>query len=147
MANFMQTTTGGVAVARTARTSTDSNQLIAVGETINVTAAQLTLGTLHGNIRVPKNAEIAFVTLNATDLDTNGSPTITLEIGDAGDTDRLLAANTIAQTGAAPVTPQIAKTGYGYKYTDETLIQVRVAAAAATGAAGSISYQVYYVSQ
>lgn len=114
MAKFMPKTTGGVAVARTAKTSTDSNQLIVEGEEIAVTGAQLTLGALFGNIRVPKGAQVLWVQLDATDLDTNGSPTITLEIGDAGDTDRLLAANTIAQSGAAVVGPTIAKTGFGY---------------------------------
>lgn len=147
MALFMPTSVGGVAVNRTAKTSTDSNQLTSVAEAISVTAAQLTLGALFGNIRVPKGAEIAFVQLDATDLDTGGSPSITLEVGDAGDTDRLLAANAIAQTGAAPVGPTIAKTGFGYRYPDETLIQVRVAAAPATAAAGTIKLAVHYVSQ
>ena len=128
---------------RPAKTSTDSNQVTFAGETINVVAAQLTLGALLGNILVPKGAEILFVQLDATDLDTGGSPAITLEIGDAGDTDRLLAANSIGQTGAAPVGPTIAKTGFGYKYTDETLVSVRVAVAPATAAAtGVIKYGV-----
>lgn len=147
MAEMMKATTAGVATYRSAKTSTDSNQLTSVGETITVSAAQLTLGAVFGNIRVPRGAEMAFVQLDATDLDTNGSPTLTLEIGDAGDTDRLLAANTIGQTGAVPVGPTIAKTGFGYKYTDETLVTVRVAVAPATGAAGTIKYIVHYVSQ
>lgn len=147
MARFMPSTTGGTAVARASRTSTDSNQLTSVGESMSVTAAQLTLGALFGNIRVPKGAEIAFVQLDATDLDTNGTPTITLEIGDTGDPDRLLTANTVAQTGAVPVGPSIAKTGFGYRYTDETIVQVRVGAIPATAAAGTIKYAVHYVSQ
>lgn len=147
MARFMPPATAGVAVARTSKTSTDSNQLTSVGEQITVTAAQLTLGAVFGNIRVPKGAEIAFVQLDATDLDTNGTPLITLEIGDTGDTDRLLVANTIAQTGAAPVGPSIAKTGFGYRYPDETLVQVRVAAAPATAAGGTIKYALHYISQ
>ena len=147
MAKFFETTTAGVALARTARTSTDSNLLVSVGETINVTAIQLTLGALFGNIRVPKGAEIAFVQLDATDLDTNGTPLITLEVGDAVNTARLLTANAVAQTGAAPVGPTIAKTGFGYRYTDETLVQVRVAAIPGTAAAGSVKYAIHYISQ
>lgn len=130
-----------------AKTSTDSNQLTFAGEVITVATTQLTLGTLLGNIVVPKGAEIAFVQLDATDLDTNGTPTLTLEIGDAGDTDRLLAANAIGQTGAAVVGPTIAKTGFGYRYAEETLVSVRVAVAAATAAAGTIKYSIAYVSQ
>lgn len=147
MALFMTKTTGGQAVARTAKTSTDSNQLTSVAEQVTVTSGQLTLGALFGNIRVPKGAEIAFVQLDATDLDTGGSPAITLEIGDAGDTDRLLAANSVGQSGAVPVGPSIAKTGFGYRYADETLVQVRVAVAPATAAGGTIKYAVHYVSQ
>lgn len=146
MAKFMPKTVGGTAVARTAKTSTDSSQLIVEGEEISVLAAQLTLAALFGNIRIPKGAQVLWVMLDATDLDTNGSPTITMEIGDAGDTDRLLAANTIGQSGAAVVGPTIAKTGFGYQYTEETLIQVRLGAAAATGAAGTIKYAVAYIS-
>lgn len=145
MARLMPTTTAGVAVARSAKTSTDSNQLISVGELINVTGAQLTLGAAFGNIRVPKGAEIAFVQLDADDLDT--STGITLSIGDAGSATRFLAANTIAQTGAAPVGPTIAKTGFGYRFTAETLVQVYVAVApTGTAGAGAIRYIVHYVS-
>ena len=132
---------------RPAATSVSSNQPTFVGETISVLAAGLTLGALLGSIRVPKGAEILAVQLDATDLDTGGSPAVTLEVGDAGDTDRLLAANAIGQTGAAPVGPTIAKTGFGYRYADETLVQVRVAVAPATAAAGTIKYGIWYVSQ
>jgi hypothetical protein len=143
---FMPSTTAGTAVARTAKTSTDSNQLTAIGESIAVTAAQLTLGAAFGNIRVPKGAEIAFVQLGATDLDS--STGITLSIGDASANARLMVANAIAQTGAVPVGPSIATAGFGYKYTDETLVQVYVAVApTGTPAAGTIKYAVYYVSQ
>lgn len=145
MAQMMLSTTAGTAVARTARTSTDSNQLIAVGESITVTAAQLTLNALFGNIRVPKNAEIVDVMFYASDLDT-GTPAIVFTMGDAGDVDRLMTANTGAQSGAVPYTG-IAATGFGYKYTDETLIQLQCSVIPATAAAGTLKYVVRYVSQ
>lgn len=146
MAKAFPTIASGAA-APAAKTSTSSNQVVFAGETITVTAAQLTLNALLGNVRVPKGAEILAVSLDATDIDTNGTPLVTLAIGDAGDNDRLLTANTIGQTGAAPVGPTIAKTGFGYQYTDETLVQVLVAAAPATAAAGTIKYGVWYISQ
>jgi hypothetical protein len=130
-----------------AKTSNASNHVVFAGETITVAAADLTLNALLGHILVPKDAEILYVMLDATDLDTGGSPAITLSIGDADDDDRLLAANTIAQTGAAVVGPTIAKTGFGYRYAAETLISVKVKAAPATAAAGTIKYGVAYVSQ
>ncbi|MBJ7410128.1 MAG: hypothetical protein JHD15_07140 [Phenylobacterium sp.] len=149
MARMMPSSTAGVnpTFNVAAKTSTDSNQLTVVGEAITVTAAQLTLNALFGNVRVPKGAEIAWVMLDVDDLDTNGSPTITLSIGDTGDDDRLLTANTAGQTGAVPVGPTVAKAGFGYRYTDETLISVKVKAAPATAAGGVIRYLVAFVSQ
>ena len=137
----------GSPIYRSARTSTDSNQLTSVGETFTVTAAQLTLNAVLGSIRVPAGAEIAFVQLTSTDIDTNGSPTVTLSIGDVDDDDRLLLANTIGQTGAVPVGPTIATTGMGYRYPAETLVQIKVKVAPATAAAGTLGYIVHYVSQ
>lgn len=147
MAQMIPTTAAGTPLNRTAKTSTDSNQLTSVGEFITVTAAQLTLGAAFGNVRVPLGAEIAYVQLYATDLDTNGVPLVTLSIGDAASNARLMAANTIAQTGAAPVGPSITAGGFGYKYLTETLVQIYVAAIPATAAAGTVGYIVHYVSQ
>lgn len=130
-----------------AKTSTASNSPVFAGQTITVLAGDLTLNKLLGNIVVPKGAEILSVMLDATDLDTGGSPAITLAIGDVDDDDRLLAANTIAQTGAAVVGPTIAKTGFGYRYAADTLISVKVTAAPATAAGGTIKYGVTYISQ
>lgn len=146
MSRFMPAIAAGTTVNRSAKTSTNSNELVVVGESIAVTAAQLTLNALFGNIKIPKNAEIAWVMLDSTDIDTNGSPLVTLSIGDATVDDRLLAANSIGQTGAAVVGPTIAKTGFGYQYTAETLVQVKVKAAPGTAAAGTIKYAVAYVS-
>lgn len=128
-----------------ARTSTDSNQVTFAGETIAVTAGQLTAGALLGNILVPKGAEIVGVACSSTDIDTGGSPAVLLEIGDAGDTDRLMAASNIGQSGG--VSQAIAATGFGYRYPEETLVQVRVGTAPATAAGGTIRYGVSYVSQ
>jgi hypothetical protein len=130
-----------------AKTSTASNAVVFAGETITVTAAQLTLNALFGHIVVPKGAEILAVQLYATDLDTNGTPLVTLSIGDVDDDDRLMTANTAGQTGAVPVGPSIAIAGFGYQYEEETLVSVKVKAIPATAAAGTIKYGVWYVSQ
>lgn len=118
-----------------AKTSTDSNQLTYAGGRIPVLAAQQTVGAVFGTIRVPKGAEIARVTVS-------GPTGVTFEVGDAADTDRLLAATAAA---TAPVSG-IATTGYGYRYAEETLISVRIAAATAA-VDGTIVYSVEYVSQ
>lgn len=129
---------------RVAKTSTSTNMILCVGETIAVTAAQAgAVNTLLGSVRLPLNAEIVGIVLDSDALDSNGSPTMTISIGDAASDARLLAANTVCRAGGVVVTP--AKGAIGFQYTAETLIQVKVKAAAATGAAGNIKYGILYV--
>lgn len=85
---------------------------------------------------VPKNFRLLGATIEASDMDTSGSPTITLNVGDSGDADRIFAASNVGQTGA--VSSAMAATGFGYKYTDKTLITGVAQANATTGAAGTI---------
>lgn len=136
--------TNSTGARRPAKTSVSSNQLCFVGETIAVTAAQAgAINTLLGSCYLPKGAEIVGIVLDSDDLDSGGSPAITLSIGDAGSAARLLAANTVAQAGGVVVTPS--KGAIGYQYTAETLVQVKVVAAAATGQAGTLKYGISYV--
>jgi hypothetical protein len=130
--------------SRPARRSTGSNEVLFVGEKLTVTAAQLTAGALFGTIRLPKGAEPVGVLSRSTDLDTDGTPAIMLEIGDAGDTDRLMAASNIGQAGGASQT--LAAAAIGYRYEEETLVQVRVSTAPDVAADGTIHYGVFYVS-
>ncbi|RRN64646.1 hypothetical protein [Caulobacter sp. 602-1] len=127
-----------------AKTSTSSNDRISVGQTIAVTAGQLTLGALLGGIMIPKGAEIVGCQLSSTDIDTGGSPAVVLAVGDAGDDDRLITGATIGQAGGhtAAIAPL---TGFGYQYTADTLVQVKVTTAPATAAAGTIKVLIDYV--
>lgn len=95
-------------------------------------------------VGVPLGARVTDVVLGSDDLDTNGTPTITLDVGDGGDVDRYLAASTIAQTGAAP-TGAILKTGFGYVYTAADTIDIMVKAAPATGVVGTVRLAVTYI--
>lgn len=107
--------------------------------------AALVINDVIQMVKVPKGARIVGVTLGADDLDTNGAPTITLDVGDGGVSDRFVAASTIAQSGAAPATG-IAKAGFGYVYTADDTVDVLVKAAPATGAtSGSIRLAVTYL--
>lgn len=147
MAKMLPTYNANDLSRRAAKTSTDSNQLVVVGETIALTAAQAgATGLIGKGVTIPKNAEIAWVMLDATDMDTNGAPTITISLGDAAANARLLAANAIAQSGAATVGPTIAKTGFGYAPGVETVMGAYIAVAAATGAPGTVKYAIAYVS-
>jgi hypothetical protein len=101
----------------------------------------------HGGVdhfgRVPKYARIVDALLEATDMDTNGSPTLAFNIGDSGDADRLFAATTAGQ--AAGITRMTAVTGFGHRYDDETLITGAPSTNAATGAAGTLALYLFYV--
>lgn len=143
MGNFVFPNFNGATVNRPAKTSISRGQPVTVGEEITVTAAQLTLNALFGNIRVPKNAVITGAALMSTDVDTNGAPAVILAVGDAGAAGRLITGATIGQAGG--YTNTLDKAGYAYQYTDQTLVQVKVTTAPATAAAGTFTYSVTYV--
>ena len=94
-------------------------------------------------LNLPVGAVVIGATLEADDLDTNGTPTITLNVGDAGSANRYFAAATVAQTGAAAAAT--AATGLLWTVTEgNTSVRVAVAANAATSAAGNVRLAVMY---
>lgn len=99
------------------------------------TAAPSTSDTINFGY-VPKGFRLLFATLEATDMDTNVSPTLTINVGDSGDADRIFAASNVAQAGT--LSTALAVTGGAYVYTDRTLITGVANANAATGAAGTL---------
>jgi hypothetical protein len=92
---------------------------------------------------LPAGARVLQATLEATDMDTNVSPSLTLNIGDAGSATRLFSASTVGQAGTSSTA--VAVTGQGYKYTSKTLITGVAQANAATGAAGTVYLTILYV--
>lgn len=113
--------------------------------TLTVAAADLTLNALHAMLPIPAGATVIGAGLQASDLDTNGTPLITMSLGDAGSSARLIAATAIGQAGGQ--TQTLAAAGIMYKYTVDTMVNVTITAAAATGAAGTITaYVTYYFS-
>jgi hypothetical protein len=85
----------------------------------------------------PKGFRILGAVLESTDIDTNGSPTVTINVGDAGSASRIFSAATIGQAGG--VTSTIAAAGNDFQFTDDTMIVGAFAAGPATGAIGTIS--------
>lgn len=92
--------------------------------------------------QVPAGATVVGGVLRCSDLDANGSPTVTVHVGDAGDADRLFSASTVARAGGADVA--LALTGLGYKYTADTLIYATINSPA-TGATGTVALTLFYV--
>lgn len=91
---------------------------------------------------VPAGAVICSVELRATDMDTNGTPTLKFDVGDDSDEDRLIAATTTGQT--ATTTTTLEATGFMYKYSTATKIKAYINAAAATAAAGTLYFRIEY---
>jgi len=129
------------------------------GATLTVTG-QYTFTSAFSNadviqmVPIPKDAKIVNWTLSSTDNDTNGTPTLTYDLGDGGDVDRFAAGLTTGQAGgnAMPSSGRTVTTssgvvnvGLGYKYTEDDTIDIVIAAGPATGAtSGTIILSVTY---
>lgn len=83
---------------------------------------------------VPKGFRFLAVMNAATDMDSG--TTLTWDLGDAGDTDRLAQVSTVGQTNTWAITARApgASLGHGYKYTADTLITITVVGSPATAA-------------
>jgi len=95
-------------------------------------------------LNLPIGAIIHSVTIESDDLDTNGTPTITLNVGDAGSANRYLAASTVAQAGTTAVATAATGLLYTVTGTNDTAVRIAVAANAATSAAGNVRVAVAY---
>lgn len=82
--------------------------------------------------RLMPNFRVTGGLLKSDDLDTNGTPTITLSLGDAGDDDRYFSVATVAQTGT--FTSTLAFTGVDFVTTAYTDVILKVNTGPATGA-------------
>lgn len=91
---------------------------------------------------VPKGAVFDSAVLSATDMDTNGTPTLAFDVGDDSDEDRIFAASTVGQAGT--LSTAFARTAHGYKWTAATKIKAYVQAVSATGAAGTLNFTIRY---
>lgn len=110
--------------------------------TVTCGAAPSTVDTINF-FDLPAGARVLLAVLESTDMDTNGAPTITLNVGDSGSATRLFSASTVAQAGT--LSSAIAVAGHGHKYTAKTRITGVAQANATTGAAGTVSLTVFYV--
>lgn len=118
----------------------NGNMKVIVFDQVTCTAAPTTSDTINFGW-VPANFVVLGAVLRPSDMDTSGSPTLTLNIGDSGSASRLFSAATGGQTGTN--TPTMAAGSLGYKYTAKTLITGTAAANATTGAAGTIDLALY----
>lgn len=93
---------------------------------------------------LPVGAIILGVTIEADDCDTNASPTITLNVGDAGSATRYFSGSTVAQAGTTGVATAATSLFYQVTGTSDTTVRLAVAANAATSADGNVRVAVTY---
>lgn len=115
---------------------------------VPASGAGTALNDTLGLFVLPRAAIIRDLTIKTDQLDSNGSPTLTLDVGYTGTPQAFIAAWNGAKTalsgGASPNTVS-AKTGaYGYQATADTPIFATVHAAAATAAAGNLVATIEY---
>ncbi len=105
--------------------------------------AALALNDAIQMFKLPAGAVVHEVILASDDVDTNASPTVKYDVGDGSLANRFIAATTIGQAGGVARMDQ--KGGVGFKCTADTMIQVTVNTAPATGtASGAITLTVSY---
>jgi hypothetical protein len=122
-----------------------ARNVLSYHDTVTTTAS---LGLNDGGtlLSLPPNAVILDGWVNfATAMDTNVSPTLTIDLGVTGAAAQFLSADTTARAGGIQKT--LATTAYGYKNTSGADLAVtwKAHAAAATGAAGTIEVSLRYV--
>jgi hypothetical protein len=123
---YTQPQVGPQGFARTVKT---------LGGAFAIATTDLALNRTTALFVAPKGFVVTGVYLALTDVDTNGSPTVAVKLGDAGDDDRYVAASTIGQAGGSTTT--LASTGLYYECTADTEIVLTASTAAATAAAGT----------
>ena len=127
---YTQPQGGGQGTARTKKTLGVAGVALATTD-VNQTTNNIAL------FRVPAGFTVTGLYASATDMDTGGSPTLAINIGDSGSANRFLAASNIGATGIS--TSTVAATGLYYTFTADTDILFACNAAAATAAAGTIT--------
>jgi hypothetical protein len=125
---YTQPQVGPNGFSRTMKTLGDSG--------IAITAAENVTGNTVALMKVPAGFTVTGVYLKVTDIDTGGSPAVSLTLGDSGDDDRLVAASTIGQAGGSTTT--LASTGLYYQFSADTDILLKFGTQSATAAAGTV---------
>lgn len=111
------------------KAATGTQFTVAFGEYTTASGSTLAANDVIQMVKVPKGARIVNCKLAAQDLDSAGSPTVILDVGDTDNPDRFIDGSTVGQSGGAidanAFNPFIA-------YTSDTYVSVTVSAAPTT---------------
>lgn len=113
------------------------NSVHVVRATFAMATGDLALNQVHPAFDLPAGFTCLGGAIWATDMDTNGTPLLAFNVGDAADADRFFVSSAVGQTGTA--SEALAITGYGFTTTAKTRVNVTTSAAAATAAAGTLN--------
>lgn len=116
-----------------------------VTDTVSVALTTAMIDNVNDEVEllwVPKGAVFDSAVISATDMDTNGAPTLAFDVGDDASEPRIFAASNVGQAGT--LSTAFARTAHAYKWTAATKIKAYVQAAAATGAAGTLTFTIRY---
>jgi hypothetical protein len=100
------------------------------------------LNDLVQMMKIPAGATVIDMILDSDDLDSNGTPTMKFDVGDATTAARFIAASTVPQAGGVVHTGVAA--GTAYQYSADTWINVKVNTAAATFQTGTVRLTALY---
>jgi hypothetical protein len=115
--------------------------LNAVSEVFTFPAAPVLNDTVE-MVLLPKGAVLCDMVLDADDLDTGGTPTIMLQVGDGTTADKFIGASNVAQAGG--VARMDKKGNVGVPLAADTKAVVKVSTGPATGAVGDIRLTAIY---
>jgi hypothetical protein len=91
---------------------------------------------------LPANARIHYALLQASDMDTNGTPLLALNVGYSGSASALFSASAVGQAGTLAAETSV--TAQDLLLTSKTRITGTASTNAATGAAGTVTLTVLY---
>ena len=113
--------------------------IVGVREAVYTTTAAALLADVYQMAPVAKGERVVGGELIVeTDMDTNGTPLITLNVGDGVDADRYISGSTIGRTGGVErfgfgIDTAAEAASYNYRYPAADTVDITVAAAPATG--------------
>lgn len=116
-----------------------------ITDTVTVSLTTAMIDNVNDEVEllyVPAGAVFDSAVISASDMDTNGTPTLAFDVGDDSDEDRIFAASAVGQ--GATMSTAWARTAHGYKWTSKTKIKAFIQAVSATGAAGTLTFTIRY---
>jgi hypothetical protein len=114
----------------------EARTMKAFGRRVTFATTDLVTGSIVEAFVVPAGFTVTGIIAVATDMDTNGSPTLALSVGDAASGVRFLSSSNIGTNGST--TQTLASTGLLFAYTADTKILVTATTGSATAAAGTV---------